>query len=107
MKYQKEYQKFKVTYKDEMVDLNDIAENPNNTQLYDNKMNWFFYVNDPSNDFVGYDKIFKTNTQQFKFNELERRKTDLCNLINSSCSGLNTPISISALQSLNFKTLFE
>lgn len=62
--------------------------------------------NDPTNEKYN-DLIFLKDDQQWKFNELERRKTDLCNLISANCNGLSVPITVSAIKSLQLSTLFE
>lgn len=49
----------------------------------DNNMNGLFYVNDPGN----YVNPANNNRYEFGYNDLERRKQHLCNLISNGCGG--------------------
>lgn len=54
----------------------------------DNSLDWLFFVNDPSNDG---DQTFPfLSSKKWGYNDLERRKKDLCLFVNSNCSGSGT-----------------
>jgi hypothetical protein len=57
----------------------------------DNLLTGFFYVNDPSNQAilspVGFSSVTpQTHNDKFKYNDLQRRKDDLCKLLNTCCN---------------------
>ncbi len=57
----------------------------------------FYYVNDPSNSINDPTKsYFGRDYTQFAYNELDRRKLDLCNFLKSDCAATFDPLSIIA-----------
>jgi hypothetical protein len=81
---------------DELNDVGKETENvPVNGNLVnikaDDKLTGLFYVNDPSNQAllspVGYSSaIPQTHNDKFKYNDLQRRKDDLCKLLQTCCN---------------------
>lgn len=100
------------SYQDDLIDPNN-ADNINLplNNLYDSKLTGLFYVNDPSNDENGTNNILKSNTSQWSFNELNRRRDDLCMFLQASCVHIadqpTNPDVITLAQSLAFSPLFE
>lgn len=70
------------TYDDDLDDANENQDDMN--------MNGLYIIFDPSNDLQDTDYPFYVPRKEayYGFNELQRRKTDLCQLINNSC-GIN------------------
>jgi hypothetical protein len=54
----------------------------------DNTQTGLYYVNSPDNDFTSYNGGYNMypDTNQYGYNDLQRRAIDLCNIINSSCA---------------------
>lgn len=66
----------------------DNTNSPPNFDHLDNSLDWLFFVNDPSNDG---DQTFPfLSSKKWGYNDLERRKKDLCLFVNSNCSGSGT-----------------
>lgn len=69
----------------------DEPDNTNSSPNFDhsdNSLDWLFFVNDPSNDD---DATFPyLSNKKWGYNDLERRKKDLCMFVNSNCSGSGT-----------------
>lgn len=96
------------SYQDDMTKGTDDDETI--LKLKDDKITGFFYVNDPSNDASpngsSVTSLFQDDDRQWPFNELERRKEDLCKLVQSEC--LPTPNTIPIIWGLTFSpTLFQ
>lgn len=67
------------TYQDDRVD--DVTDN-----ALDNTLDGQFWVNDPSNDQYGNSPYPSNSSVKTPYNELQRRKDDLCSLLNSDCN---------------------
>lgn len=73
------------TWEDDDPDNTNSAPNFDHS---DNSLDWLFFVNDPSNN---NDENFPfLSSKKWGYNDLERRKKDLCLFVNSNCSGSGT-----------------
>jgi hypothetical protein len=83
-------------------DWEDDEPNNNNEAPYfdksDNSLDWLFFVNDPSNN--GYFPYI--DDQKWGYNDLERRKKDLCLFLNTNCSGFTINGTTELMQLISF-----
>jgi len=89
----------------EPTSLHEDEENPLNfsNELVDKKINGLFYVNDPSNTYESNSAYSfpQVHYKKYGYNELEKRRIDLCHLISSPC-GAEPHSIISFAGQLNF-----
>lgn len=78
---------------------------PGNYEELDSGMIGLFYVNDPSND-AQFDFPIISN-QKWGFNDLLRRRNDLCDFVNNDCAGPGPDLVVKLVALVRFVPLPE